>query len=85
MYLFMSYVMIIAQDYFSKRNSIDLSKNAIDGVAVFPVFQNEMNSILDDYITKALYHLENKYKILSRTEREIFKDHKPIMEDNKKR
>ena len=79
----MNYVFTISQEYFNKK-TIDISK-LYNKPLIVELFQPEMNMILDDYITKALYHLENKYKILSRTERQIFKDHKPITEDVKKR
>lgn len=83
MYLFTSYVMSISHEIYNKRNTPQNLLNIKP--IIIPIFQSELNIILDDYITKALFHLENKYKILSRSEREIFKDHKPIIEDNKKR
>jgi len=83
MFLFTSYVMSISHEIYSKRHT---PLNILNiGPIIIPIFHSELNIILDDYITKALFHLENKYKILSRSEREIFKEHKPIIEDNKKR
>ena len=80
MYLFMTYVFLISQEFFAKK-PIDYS--VVRKPLIIQLFQSEMNVILDDYMTKALYHLENKYKILSRTERQIFKEHKPVTEDKK--
>jgi hypothetical protein len=40
--------------------------------------------MLEEYVSQAMHRLENKIKILSRTEKEIFKERKMNVEIKKK-
>ena len=51
---------------------------------VFDLSCFEVNSLVEDNISKAMYNLENKYKIMLRSDRELFMDRKLLIVEKKK-
>ncbi len=45
---------------------------------------HEVTSKIEENISKAMYNLENKYKILHRSDRELFMERKPLVVEKKK-
>jgi hypothetical protein len=45
---------------------------------------SEVTSKIEENISKAMYNLENKYKILHRSDRELFMECKPMVVEKKK-
>lgn len=52
---------------------------------IYSIYSDNILMTLDEYIIQAMNRLENKIKILSRTERDIFKDRKKTSTDNEQK
>jgi hypothetical protein len=66
-----------------QSNELSLIRNKKGPVSIY-IFQPAVLSVLEEFIFQAMFRLENKIKILSRTEKQIFKEKQINVEMKKK-
>ena len=69
--------------FYYRRN--ELSNRGINSIQIIDTNKKFIEEKMQEHLEKAYFRLENKMKILSRTEKEIFKSYPSTIGDEKKK